>query len=76
MVGDSNGETNFLHKLLLTNTQVSNIRKAFANNSSANKIFLKTQLFKMIKLETFFTFTSYVSAFEIGETLSNVRQQQ
>ena len=30
--GDSNYENNFLHKLLLTNTQVSKLRKAFANN--------------------------------------------
>ena len=29
-------KTNFSHKLLLTNTQVSRLRKAFANNSSAN----------------------------------------
>ena len=34
--GDSNDETNFPHKFLLTNTQVSKIRKAFANGSSAN----------------------------------------
>ena len=34
--GDSNDENNFPHKLLLTNTQVSKLRKAFANNSSAN----------------------------------------
>ena len=33
---NSNDETNFPHKLLLTNTQVSKIRKAFANGSSAN----------------------------------------
>ena len=32
----SDNEANFPHKLLLTNTQVSNLRKAFANNSSAN----------------------------------------
>ena len=32
VVGDSNDENNFLHKLLLTNTQVSKLRKAFANN--------------------------------------------
>ena len=38
VVGDSNEENNFLHKLLLTNTQVSKLRKAYANNSSANKI--------------------------------------
>ena len=34
--GDSNDENNFMHTLLLTNTQVSTIHKAFANNSSAN----------------------------------------
>ena len=40
MVGDSNnsnGETNFLYKLLLTDTQVSRICKTFANGSSASK---------------------------------------
>ena len=31
MIGDN--ETNFPHKLLWTNKQVANIRKAFANNS-------------------------------------------
>ena len=36
VVGDSNDENNFLHKLLLTNTPVSKLRKAFANGSSAN----------------------------------------
>ena len=30
MIGDD--ETNFSHTLLLTNRQVSNLRKAFANN--------------------------------------------
>ena len=36
MIGNSNDETNFQYKLLLTNTQVLRFRKAFANNSSAN----------------------------------------
>ena len=35
-VGDSNDENNFLHKLLLTNAQVSMFRKAFANGSPTN----------------------------------------
>ena len=35
-VGDSNDADNFPHKLLLTNTQDSKLRKAFANNSTAN----------------------------------------
>ena len=47
VVGDSDGETNFLHKLLLTNTQVSKIRKVFANSSSANIKLSKTHLSKM-----------------------------
>ena len=34
MVGNSNDNTNFPHELLLTNRQVENIRKAFANHSS------------------------------------------
>ena len=34
--GDSNDENNFPHQLLLTNTQVSRLRKAFANDSSAS----------------------------------------
>ena len=33
VVGDSNDENNFLHKLLLTNAQVSWLRKVFANGS-------------------------------------------
>ena len=40
IIGDSNNflinEYNFPHKLLLPNTQVSRLRRAFANNSSAN----------------------------------------
>ena len=47
VVGDSNGETNFSHRLLLTNTQVSRLCKTFANNSSANIKLSKTQLHKM-----------------------------
>ena len=36
VVGDSNDEKNFPRKLLLTNTEVAKLRKAFANNTSAN----------------------------------------
>ena len=46
LVGNSSDETNFPHKLLLTNTHVSKIRKGFANGSSANIQFSKTQLSK------------------------------
>ena len=46
VVGDSNDENNFPHKLLLTNTQVLRLRKAFANDSSANMKYSKTQLLR------------------------------
>ena len=49
LIRNSHDETNFPHKLLLTNTQVSKICKAFANGSSANIKFSKTQLSKMIQ---------------------------
>ena len=48
--GESDDETSFYHKLLLTNTQVSKIRETFANVSSANIKFLKTELPKIVHL--------------------------
>ena len=51
MVGDN--ETNFPHKLLLTNRQVSNVRKAFSNYLSTDIKLSKTQLSKMIQSEGF-----------------------
>ena len=45
----SNDEINFPHKLLLTSTQISKIRKAFVNGSSANIKFSKTHLSKKIQ---------------------------
>ena len=47
MIGNSNDETNFLHKLSLTNTQVLRLFKAFANVSSANIKLSKTKLHKI-----------------------------
>ena len=54
MVGDSNDNTNFPQELLLTNRQVANIRKAFANHSSIVIKLSKTQLSKMIQSGGFF----------------------
>ena len=51
MIGDN--ESNFPHKLLLTNRQVANLRKAFANYLSAYIKLSKTQLSKMIQSEGF-----------------------
>ena len=47
MIGDN--ETNFPHKLLLTNREVSNLCKAFANRLSTDIKLSKTQLYKMIQ---------------------------
>ena len=44
---DSNDENSFLHKLLLANTQILKLRKAFANGLSANIKSSKTQLHKI-----------------------------
>ena len=49
MIGNSDDETNFPHKLLLTNRKVANLRKVFANSSSTDIKLSKTQLSKMIK---------------------------
>ena len=37
LIVNSNDETNFQYKLLLTNTEISKIHKVFTNGSSANK---------------------------------------
>ena len=47
MIGDN--ETNFPHNILLTNRQVSNLRKAFSDNLSTGIKLSKTQFSKMIK---------------------------
>ena len=44
VAGHSNDENNFLHKFLLTNTQVSKFPKGFASGSSTNTKLSKTQL--------------------------------
>ena len=47
-------ETNFLHKLLLTNRQVANLRKAFAKKLSADIKLSKNHLSKMVQLRRFY----------------------
>ena len=49
MIGHSDDETNFPHKLLLTNRQVANLRRAFAKQTSTDIKLPKTQLSKMIQ---------------------------
>ena len=54
MTGDSNGETEFPNKLLLlSNTQISRILKAFASGSSVHITFSETQLYKTLESEGF-----------------------
>ena len=45
----SDNETKFPHKLLLTNRQVANLRKVFANHLSTDINLSKTQVSKMIQ---------------------------
>ena len=44
LIGSANDETNFPHNILLTDTQVSENRKAFVNGSSANIKFSKNSI--------------------------------
>ena len=53
MIGNSDDEINFSHRLLLTNRHVANLCKAFANNSSTDIMLSTTQLSKMIQLGGF-----------------------
>ena len=54
MIGNSNDEINFAHKLLLTDRQIAGFPKVFASNSPANVKLSKTQMSKMIQLGRFF----------------------
>ena len=49
MIGNSDDETNFPHKLLLNNRQVENLRQAFANYISTDIKLSKAQSTKMQK---------------------------
>ena len=49
MISDPDDKINFPHELLLTNRQVANLRKAFANHLSTDIKLSKTQLSKMIQ---------------------------
>ena len=53
MIGDSNDDTSFPCKLLLTDTQLSRFGNAVAIGSSANIKFSKTQLSKIVQLKGF-----------------------
>ena len=55
MDGNSYDEIKFLHKVLLTDTQVSKVDKTFANSSSANIKFSNTHLSKTIQSGGFVT---------------------
>ena len=49
MIGNSVDETNFPHKILLTNKQGANLRKVFASCLSADIKLSKTQLSKIVQ---------------------------
>ena len=50
MIRDSNDETNFPHKSLLTDAKVSSLCTAFTNDSSANRKLSKFQPSKIVQL--------------------------
>ena len=54
MIANSDDETNFPHKLFLTDRQVANLRKAFAKHKSSDIKLSKTKLSKMIQSGGFF----------------------
>ena len=54
VIGNSDDATNFPHKLLLSNRQVANIRKAFKNYLSTDINLSKTQLSKTVQSGGFF----------------------
>ena len=49
MISNADDKTNFPHKLVLTNRQVANLRKAFAKHTSTDIKLSKAQLTKMQK---------------------------
>ena len=49
MIGDTNGKTNFPHKIISTNRQVSSLRKAFTSSSSSNIKLSKTKICVIIQ---------------------------
>ena len=53
MIGNSDDEFNFPHKLLLTNRKVITLRKDFANHTSTDIKLSKTQLCNMLQLGGF-----------------------
>ena len=60
LVGNSDYETNFPHKLLLTKRQILSLRKAFANHTSVDIKLSKAQLTKMQKGGFFKIFNAIV----------------
>ena len=59
MIDDSNDETNFRLKLLSTDT-VLRFHKAFANDVSPNIKFSKIQASKIVQLEGFSPFFTFI----------------
>ena len=53
MIGNSDDESNFLDKLLLTNRKIANLPRAFTKYTSTNIKLSKTQLSKKIQSRGF-----------------------
>ena len=71
LIRNSNDDTNFPHKLLLTGTQASKIREAFANGLLCNIKFSKTQLSVMMQEGGF----NNLDMMNTGEVLHKIANQ-
>ena len=71
MIGNSDDEANFPHKLLLTNRQVANLRKAFANHTSTYIKLSKGQLTKMQKKWIFKIFSTIIKVWIVFIKICN-----
>ena len=72
LIGSSNDKTNFPHKILLIDTKVSKIRKLFANVSSTNRKFSKTQLSRMMQSGGYIGMSNPINTINPIKVLSKV----
>ena len=71
LVGSSNDKTNFPHKILLIDTKVSKIRKLFANVSSTNRKFSKTQLSRMMQSGGYIGMSNPINPIKVLSKVAN-----
>ena len=76
MIRDSDDKDNFPYKLLLTDTQVSRLCKAFTNSSSASIKLSKTNLSKMVELLGFLGHSILLNPNETKKLVGNFQENK